>query len=882
MNGSTRVLSEKNRQAHLAEQFNEFYLQMTSGDLDQVGSYKIIEEIGEGAFGKVYLACHMILGVKVVLKCGLKDDPNIVREIYYHKQLKNRNIVNLYEVIRTEKYIWLVLEYCEGGELFYHIYHKKRLQFKECQNLFIQIVMAVKYVHSLNLSHRDLKLENILLADAKKTVVKLSDFGFVREFNPQSRKFLSTVCGTSVYMAPELLKQEKYLGFAIDIWALGVILYAMCYGQLPFEEDDDLKTKYKIIHEEPPYPEIIPPDLIELIKKMLSKDPNMRPSLNHILNSNFLIDLHTKYLARNKRVSDAESIVSIHQHYCNNRPPFQSKLERDLLKRLKKMNVNLEQLEFSMFNKEMNAMTGFYELLLKEEFSKKKQQHYREKKKKYREAKRSLIRSGKRVKSVLSLSDQSSYNSSYPIEKITSTLSLTSLRNNAITRYNDSRRSSLHDKRNSLILNQPQTTVEEESADNAELEQDREKDDNEVQDPVSLSPTLAETMVSGNPPANRLVAFGVSDTHSVSKVSTGQESSVSEKNKRKAKDGKLINKLQFWKKTKRNEENICFNDTSSTLRGRELTFSFQQSVETPLEINTGNTLDNPLEAKALVENQFVNGDEKGEQEHGELLQEPIQISNSPSHLTPKLNRQRPTSMISQISQLSQISNLSHMSTMPSESEFLDESDIMDEDYEYDVYESSIDNSHDTSKIVMGNKNTSPSAVSSLRTPSAKHPGYNRAQSSDMSIMTTSTGNTVTNKMKKFTLSQLSSNSSDDSSSSTPLILDSYRSDSIDYLKNIRRPTSPELATSKQWNNSVFSNTVNSPASKYPGFMTDNAPHQILRSSSPPVKPLKLNFSWKHDSNDKKNKQGSHDDKYTSNTKNTLYQPVITEEDELTP
>jgi hypothetical protein len=285
----------------------------------------------------------------------------------------------------------------------------------------------------------------------------------------------------------------------------------------------------------------------------------------------------------------------------------------------------------------------------------------------------------------------------------------------------------------------------------------------------------------------------------------------------------------------------------------------------------------------VVEEQFVDGDEKIQRENGEMVQEPIQLTEGRSHTTNKLTRQRPTSMISQISQLSQISNLSHMSTMPSESEFLDESDIMDEDYEYDVYESSIDNSHDTSKIVMNNKNTNPSTVSSLRTPSAKHPGYTRNQSSDMSIMTTSTGNTVTNKMKKFTLSQLSSNSSDDSSSSAPLILDNYRPETIDFLKNIRRPTSPELATSKQWKNSVFSNAASFATSKYPGFMTDNSPHQISRSSSPPVKPLNLNFNWKRDDNDKKNKQGSHDDKHISpNSKNALYQPVITEEDELTP
>ncbi|KGR12202.1 hypothetical protein MG5_01840, partial [Candida albicans P57072] len=246
--GSSKVI---NNTAQLAAQFNDFYLEITSPKISQIGNYKIIKEIGEGAFGKAYLATHVLLNINVVLKCGLIDDPNIVREIYYHKQLKHKNIVSLYEVIKTENHLWIALEYCQGGELYYYIYEKKRLELDECRNIFFQIVLGVKYVHSLNLSHRDLKLENILLADQKRTIVKLTDFGFIREFNPQSRKFLSTICGTTVYMAPELLTGQKYSGFAIDIWSMGVILYTMLNGMLPFDDDDEMKIQHKVINTEP-------------------------------------------------------------------------------------------------------------------------------------------------------------------------------------------------------------------------------------------------------------------------------------------------------------------------------------------------------------------------------------------------------------------------------------------------------------------------------------------------------------------------------------------------------------------------------------------------------------------------------------------------------
>ena len=162
MNGSR--VSDQNTKARLAAQFNQFYLQITSPEVTQIGNYQIIKEIGEGAFGKVYLANHVLLNVQVVLKCGLIDDPNIVREVYYHRQLQHKNIVNFVRSNKSERHLWMALEYCEGSELFYYIYEKRRLEYHETQNLFNQIITGVKYVHSLNLAHRDLKLENILLA----------------------------------------------------------------------------------------------------------------------------------------------------------------------------------------------------------------------------------------------------------------------------------------------------------------------------------------------------------------------------------------------------------------------------------------------------------------------------------------------------------------------------------------------------------------------------------------------------------------------------------------------------------------------------------------------------------------------------------------------
>src|SRR5437773_8405288 len=136
------------------------------------------------------------------------------------------------------------------------------------QNIFALFVGDVAYVHNRSGVNRDLKLENILLD--KNENVKLCDFGFTREYEGKS-SYLQTFCGTVCYSAPEMLKGEKYAGEKVDVWSLGVILYALLAGELPFDEDDDNATKMKILNDEPRYPDTLPADATALIKILLSK-----------------------------------------------------------------------------------------------------------------------------------------------------------------------------------------------------------------------------------------------------------------------------------------------------------------------------------------------------------------------------------------------------------------------------------------------------------------------------------------------------------------------------------------------------------------------------------------------------------------------------------
>lgn len=852
--GSSKVI---NNTAQLAAQFNDFYLEITSPKISQIGNYKIIKEIGEGAFGKAYLATHILLNINVVLKCGLIDDPNIVREIYYHKQLKHKNIVSLYEVIKTENHLWIALEYCQGGELYYYIYEKKRLELDECRNIFFQIVLGVKYVHSLNLSHRDLKLENILLADQKRTIVKLTDFGFIREFNPQSRKFLSTICGTTVYMAPELLTGQKYSGFAIDIWSMGVILYTMLNGMLPFDDDDEMKIQHKVINTEPMFYDHVPIDVNQLISKMLLKDPNQRPSLNEILNSSYLIDVYNKYLEKGtKRNSsgsgDAESIISINQHYNTVDRPFEAKIEKDLLRKLQRISFDTEELKATMYNNEINLLTAFYELLLTQEYSKKKQKYMREKKRKLYEAKKSLKKSRKRVKSVLSLSDQAL--GSQPLERIMSSLSIASNKNSSRHTLTIARKSL--DKNDTTQI-PPLPKSSQTSRLNIEIPSPRATNTSIALPPRSrrgsreISTTTAASSITAdlNTPLRRTVSF-VPDGRRLSQVISSEPKETIKKTN---KSGKILHKLQFWKKNKGDEyqdDTISHYSTKSNHSKSTNDVMIESDGENPLElivkggnnspIKFDNTMNSHqkmntvppevLEQQRLdrfhkndaTRRQRENSNSDGQtgklerpqqlqlQHHRQLLQ--LQSLNTglstsgidsphtpPSAENSRFARTRPSSMISQISQLSK---LSQMSTMLSESELdiLDETDTMDDDDDYDdeVYESSINTSQD-------NKLTGPNATPSssnqgVKTSSKKRPTYRRGVASDTSITSTpsasgggaggGSGIISTIPKKKNSLSKLRSNSSEDISE------DSYRFN--DENMPMGRSGSPDLGKKRSF------------------------------------------------------------------------------------
>ncbi|KAJ5894374.1 hypothetical protein N7495_006065 [Penicillium taxi] len=324
--------------------------EFSAKDLRTVGNYTIGRLIGKGSFGKVYLASHKLTnGSKVVLKSSSKEDTNLAREIHHHRQFLHPHIARLYEVVVTESLVWLVLEYCPGDELYNYLLRHGPLPVDKVKRIFTQLVGAVAYVHSKSCVHRDLKLENILLD--KNENVKLCDFGFTREYEGKA-SYLHTFCGTICYSAPEMLKGEKYAGEKVDVWSLGIILYALLAGELPYDDDDDQITKKRILTEEPTYNDRFPDDAKALINILLSKRPLIRPSLDDILAHPFLSEHAPEQLA----------ILKIP------RPsPFTTPLEKTTLQRMKSAGVNIDEVIENVLAQRCDPLAGWWALLIEKE-----------------------------------------------------------------------------------------------------------------------------------------------------------------------------------------------------------------------------------------------------------------------------------------------------------------------------------------------------------------------------------------------------------------------------------------------------------------------------------------------------------------------------------
>ncbi|XP_064542512.1 serine/threonine-protein kinase MARK2 isoform X19 [Drosophila montana] len=285
---------------------------------EHIGKYKLIKTIGKGNFAKVKLAKHLPTGKEVAIKIIDKTQLNpgslqkLFREVRIMKMLDHPNIVKLFQVIETEKTLYLIMEYASGGEVFDYLVLHGRMKEKEARVKFRQIVSAVQYCHQKRIIHRDLKAENLLL-DSELNI-KIADFGFSNEFTPGSK--LDTFCGSPPYAAPELFQGKKYDGPEVDVWSLGVILYTLVSGSLPFDGSTLRELRERVLRGKYRIPFYMSTDCENLLRKFLVLNPAKRASLETIMgdkwmNMGFEDDELKPYIEPKQDLADPKRIEAL-------------------------------------------------------------------------------------------------------------------------------------------------------------------------------------------------------------------------------------------------------------------------------------------------------------------------------------------------------------------------------------------------------------------------------------------------------------------------------------------------------------------------------------------------------------------------------------------
>lgn len=262
----------------------------------EIGDYSVVEQIGSGSFSVVWHAKHKFKGYDVAIKeiatgrLNKKLQESLLSEIEILRKIDHPNITRLHETIEATGRIYLVLEYCTGGDLSTYIHRHGRVSQATARNFMRQLAAGLRVLRENNLIHRDLKPQNLLLSMSdSNAVLKIADFGFARPLQPQG--LAETLCGSPLYMAPEIMQFQKYDAKA-DLWSVGTILFQLVTGKTPFSGNNQMQLMQNILKSNelqfPPEVGDLHPSCKDLCYKLLRQHPVERLSFEEFFDHEFL------------------------------------------------------------------------------------------------------------------------------------------------------------------------------------------------------------------------------------------------------------------------------------------------------------------------------------------------------------------------------------------------------------------------------------------------------------------------------------------------------------------------------------------------------------------------------------------------------------------
>mmetsp|Transcript_8939 Transcript_8939/g.20440 ORF Transcript_8939/g.20440 Transcript_8939/m.20440 type:complete len:652 (-) Transcript_8939:590-2545(-) len=328
--------------------------------------YNIGKTLGEGAYGKVRLATHLLTNERVAVKTFEKSkltEPQarsrVAREIRILKALSHPNIIKLYEVVDVPFKIYLIMQFSSGGDLCKYVRENRKLSEAESCRLFVQIVQGLEHCHNSGIVHRDVKLDNLLIDENKN--IKIVDFGFSVSFKPGQK--LKKACGSPSYAAPEIVARKPYNPTSVDIWSLGVVLYAMVCGYFPFQGSSNQELCRRIVKGKFDCPSFMSQDCKDLIRRMLTVDSSKRAEIVDIKQHSWCRTAFARHEAATVRVKVIDSERS--EDYSVE-IPSEDQLEVDdsIARQMVEMGFNHEYVENCVKRNVHNVCSTTYQLLV--------------------------------------------------------------------------------------------------------------------------------------------------------------------------------------------------------------------------------------------------------------------------------------------------------------------------------------------------------------------------------------------------------------------------------------------------------------------------------------------------------------------------------------